>query len=184
MKTVSNSKASTIYTYRLRPLDPMIDHAAAVASQEHLILPANLDVIQRSMQTGAGALEAAVAESEQAQRRDLTVFDTADIVLLPVAGGPACDVSGKLDIDGQSIFGWDIMAQCRAVTMLGAPVVSLPVGLSSEGLPLSVQIVARPGADALALDFAEWLEGFTRCDLPVSPEQVQPRPLLGLGGKC
>ncbi|MET1085566.1 MAG: amidase [Arthrobacter sp.] len=147
---------------RLRPIDPMIDHAAAVAGQEHLILPANLDAIRRSMETDAGELEAAFAESGQARRRDLAVFDTADIVLLPVAGGPACDMSGKLDIDGQSIFGWDIMGQCRAVTMVGAPVVSLPVALSSEGLPLSVQVVARPGADALALDFAEWLEGFTR----------------------
>ncbi len=153
---------------RLRPIDPMIDHAAAVAGREHLVFPANLDVIQRSMQTEAGELEAAVAESEQARRRDLAVFDTADIVLLPVAGGPACDVSGKLDIDGPSIFGWDIMGQCRAVTMVGAPVVSLPVAFSSEGLPLSVQVVARPGADALALDFAEWLEGFIRCEMPVS----------------
>ncbi|WP_159824440.1 amidase [Arthrobacter sp. 9AX] len=145
---------------RLRPLDPMIDHAAAVAGREHLVLPANLEPIQRSMQTEAGELEAAVAESNQARRRDLAVFDTADIVLLPVAGGPACDASGKLDIDGQSIFGWDIMGQCRAVTMVGAPVVSLPVAWSSESLPLSVQVVAAPGADALALDFAEWLERF------------------------
>jgi amidase len=147
---------------RLRPVDPMIDHAAAVAGKEHLILPANLDVIRRSLETDARELEAAFAESEQARRLDLAVFDTADIVLLPVAGGPACDVSGELDIDGQSIFGWDIMGQCRAVTMVGAPVVSLPVALSSEGLPLSVQVVTRPGADALALDFAEWLEGFRR----------------------
>ncbi|WP_461189382.1 amidase [Arthrobacter sp. Z4-13] len=146
---------------RLRPIDPMIDHAAAVAGHEHLILPANLDVIQRSLQTDASEVEAAVAESEQARRRDLAVFDTADIVLLPVAGGPACDPSGRLDIDGQSIFGWDIMGQCRAVTMVGAPVVSLPLAFSSEGLPLSVQVAARPGADALALDFAEWLEGLT-----------------------
>ncbi|MDQ0770216.1 amidase [Pseudarthrobacter defluvii] len=146
---------------RLRPLDPMIDHAAAVAGREHLVLPANLDAIHRSMRSDTRNLEAAAAESGQARIRDLAVFDAADIVLLPVAGGPACDVYGKLDIDGRSIFGWDIMGQCRAVTMVGAPVVSLPVALSSEGLPLSVQVVARPGADGLALDFAEWLEGFT-----------------------
>lgn len=147
---------------RLRPIDPMIDHAAAVSGREHLVLPANLNVIQRSTQTDARELDAAVTESEEARRRDLGVFETADILLLPVAGGPACDLSGKLDIDGQSISGWDIMGQCRAVTMVGAPVVSLPVALSSEGLPLSVQVVARPGADTLALAVAEWLEGFTR----------------------
>jgi amidase len=111
---------------RLRPLDPMTDHAAAVAGREHLVLPANLDAIQRSMQTPAGHLEAAVAESVQARRRDLAIFDTADIVLLPVAGGPACDESGKLDIDGESIFGWDIMGQCRAVTMVGGPLFRCP----------------------------------------------------------
>jgi amidase len=146
----------------------MIDHAAAVAGREHLVLPANLDVIQRSMQTPILELEAAVAESEQARRQDLAVFDTADIVLLPLAGGPACDVSGRLDIDGQPIFGWDIMGQCRAVTMVGAPVASLPAAFSSECLPLSVQIVARPGSDAPALDFAEWLEGLTAVALPAS----------------
>lgn len=144
---------------RLRPLDPMTDHAAAITGREHLVLPSNLEVIQRTLRTDAREVEAAVAASEEARRRDLAVFGTADLVLLPVAGGPACDLSGKLDIDGQSIFGWDIMGQCRAVTMVGAPVVSLPVALSSEGLPLSVQVVARPGADALALDFAQWLEG-------------------------
>lgn len=52
--------------------------------------------------------------------------------------------------------------------MVGAPVVSLPVAISSEGLPLSVQVVARPGADALPLDFAESVEGLTRFELPVS----------------
>ena len=52
--------------------------------------------------------------------------------------------------------------------MVGAPVVSLSVAFSSEGLPLSVQVVARTGADALALDFAERLEGFARFDLSVS----------------
>jgi amidase len=163
MTHVPDLFAGSLAAYnRLRPIDPMIDHAAAVTGREHLILPANLDVIRRSLQTDEGELEAAFAESAQARSRDLAVFDTADIVLLPVAGGPACDVSGNLEIDGQSIFGWDIMGQCRAVTMVGAPVVSLPLALSSEGLPLSVQVVARPGADALALDFAEWLEGFTR----------------------
>jgi amidase len=46
------------------------------------------------------------------------------------------------------------MGHCRAVTLTGCPAVSLPVGLSSEGLPLSVQIVAGPGQDLLALDAA------------------------------
>lgn len=163
VKQVPDLFAESLAAYnRLRPLDPMVDHAAAITGREHLVSPANLDVVHRSMGTDPRELAAAIASSEQARARDLAVFDAADIVLLPVAGGPACDLSGKLDIDGQSIVGWEIMGQCRAVTMVGAPVVSLPVAVSSEGLPLSVQVVARPGADALALDFAEWLESLSR----------------------
>lgn len=147
---------------RLRPVDPMVDHAAAVGGREELVLAENMDAVRRSMRTKRAELEAVVAGAELARTRDLKVFESADIVLLPVAGGPASDLSGELSIDGQSVSGWDIMGQCRAVTMTGTPVVSLPVALSAEGLPLSVQVIARPGADALALDVAEWLEGFLR----------------------
>ena len=44
------------------------------------------------------------------------------------------------------------------VNALGFPAVAVPLGLSGDGLPLSVQIVARPGEDEIALDVAAVLE--------------------------
>lgn len=41
---------------------------------------------------------------------------------------------------------------------LGFPAVAVPPGLSGDGLPLSAQIVARPGEDEVALDVAVVLE--------------------------
>ena len=41
---------------------------------------------------------------------------------------------------------------------LGFPAIAVPLGLSSDGLPLSVQIVARPGEDEVALAVAAVLE--------------------------
>ena len=41
---------------------------------------------------------------------------------------------------------------------LGFPAVSVPVGLSGDGLPLSVQIVAASGEDEFALSVAAVLE--------------------------
>ena len=41
---------------------------------------------------------------------------------------------------------------------LGFPAVAVPLGLSGDGLPLSVQIVARPGEDEVALNVAAVLE--------------------------
>ena len=75
-----------------------------------------------------------------------------------MAGGPASDPDGRLDIDGRTAEGWEIMGHCRAVTLTGCPAVSLPVALSAEGWPLSVQVVAGPGGELAALDFAAQLE--------------------------
>ena len=50
--------------------------------------------------------------------------------------------------------GWELMNHCRAVTLTGAPAVSIPVGVSAQGLPLSVQVIAAPGRDRLALAYA------------------------------
>ena len=43
-------------------------------------------------------------------------------------------------------------------TALHAPAVTVPAGTGSTGLPLGLQIVAKPGADAQALAVARWLQ--------------------------
>jgi amidase len=96
--------------------------------------------------------------AESARSGAISQINAVDIALLPVAGGPAAGVEGNLDVDGTQLQGWEIMGPCRAVTLTGCPVVSLPVGLSAEGLPLSVQVVASPGGEMRALAFAEVLE--------------------------
>ncbi len=44
------------------------------------------------------------------------------------------------------------------INALGMPATSVPMGLSPEGLPLSVQVVADENCDHLCLSVAEWLE--------------------------
>lgn len=143
---------------RLRSVDPMVDHAAAFEGREDGITAANLQTVQASFAATAAEVERAWQAASSARSAALTQIAAVDIVLLPVAGGPAGDADGRLDIDGQSAEGWEIMGQCRAVTLTGCPAVSLPAGLSAEGLPLSVQVVAGPGAELTALDFAAMLE--------------------------
>jgi Asp-tRNA(Asn)/Glu-tRNA(Gln) amidotransferase A subunit family amidase len=45
--------------------------------------------------------------------------------------------------------------------LAGVPAISLPVGRSSEGLPIGLQLIAPWGRDELLLDAAEALEGAT-----------------------
>ncbi|PIS11402.1 MAG: amidase [Bdellovibrio sp. CG10_big_fil_rev_8_21_14_0_10_47_8] len=55
---------------------------------------------------------------------------------------------------------------------LGFPATSVPMGLSSEGLPLSVQVIAAENQDHLCLSVARWLEqGFGGWQPPRDPVQ-------------
>lgn len=158
---------------RLRAVDPMLDHAAAIDGKEGRISEANLNTIRESLAASPEDTGLAWKTAAAARAHALSQINAVDIALLPVAGGPATDVEGRLDVDGQLLQGWEIMGPCRAVTLTGCPVVSLPVGLSAEGLPLSVQVVAPPGGEMTALAFAAFLEqlviGHTERPLPTPP---------------
>ncbi|KQN88965.1 amidase [Arthrobacter sp. Leaf69] len=142
----------------LRALDPMVDLAAAVAGREHQITATNLRTIEVSLSATPAAVKQAWESAETARTAAVDRIEAFDVVLLPVAGGPAADPDGRLDIDGRLTEGWEIMGHCRAVTLTGCPVVSLPVALSAQGWPLSVQIVAGPAGELQALNFAAYLE--------------------------
>lgn len=88
----------------------------------------------------------------------LASFAGFDVLLLPVAGGPACAPDGTLEVDGTQLEGWQLMAHCRAVSLLGAPALAVPVARSAEGLPLSVQVVGHPWAESAVLAVAAALE--------------------------
>ncbi|MDX6210568.1 MAG: hypothetical protein QOE24_2959, partial [Frankiales bacterium] len=45
----------------------------------------------------------------------------------------------------------------RPWSLLGLPTVAVPCGTGSTGLPVGVQLVGRPGADADLLHAAAWL---------------------------
>jgi amidase len=48
--------------------------------------------------------------------------------------------------------------QAGIANLAGVPAISVPVGLSSEGLPIGLQLLSAWGRDELLLDAAEALE--------------------------
>ena len=80
------------------------------------------------------------------------LFGDADIVLTPSAPGEA---PHGLDATGDPQFN-------RPWHFLGGPQISVPVppdiGHGESGLPLGLQVVARPGDDVRALAAAHWIE--------------------------
>jgi amidase len=58
-------------------------------------------------------------------------------------------------IDGQTVEYLDAVRYTQWFNTLGAPAAVVPVGRSPEGLPIGVQIAARPFEDEVVLGVAE-----------------------------
>lgn len=88
------------------------------------------------------------------------IFADHDVVLTPMSAGPAFE-HGRFSkrralgcLLGESRF----YPYAVAWNHTGQPAASVPAGLSSDGLPLAVQIVGRPNDEATLLSLAAQLE--------------------------
>src|ERR1700730_6832163 len=92
-------------------------------------------------------------------RRDvMELLAEYDALLSPTAPSPA---PGGLGATGDPWF-------CAPWSFAGVPAVSLPIGVSSLGLPHAVQLVGAAGHDAKILSVAAWCERVVSFDLAPS----------------
>ncbi|HEV3205892.1 MAG TPA: amidase [Terriglobales bacterium] len=84
------------------------------------------------------------------------------VLLCPVAAVPAFRHGERSwRIDGQTVRYLDAWSYSVWFNLLGTPAAVVPVGQSQEGLPIGVQIVARPWEEELVLAVALSLESQT-----------------------
>ena len=94
------------------------------------------------------------------RRRLAALFEQVDVIAWPTVPAPAPPLdspvvelpSGHLSADQANVRG------AALANLTGIPSISVPVGLSGEGLPLALQLQAAWGRDELLLDAAEALE--------------------------
>jgi amidase len=93
-----------------------------------------------------------------AQRSELVhrlLGEMGDILVLPVASIPAPPLGDEqFAVGGQTLTWAQALASCRAISVTGLPSVVVPVGNTKSGLPIGVQIVARPWCEHVALAVA------------------------------
>jgi Asp-tRNA(Asn)/Glu-tRNA(Gln) amidotransferase A subunit family amidase len=88
-----------------------------------------------------------------AQMRDYPVL------LCPVASIPAFRHGERgWQVEGKTVKYLDAWSYTEWFNLLGTPAVTVPVGKSPEGLPIGVQIVARPWQEELVIKVAAALE--------------------------
>ena len=94
------------------------------------------------------------------QARVNAIFDSVDVLMMPVMGGTAPPVrrwegrSALRTVIGMGRF----YPYCVPWNHLGNPAMSVPAGFSPEGLPLAVQLIGRPGDEATLLSLAAQIE--------------------------
>ena len=81
------------------------------------------------------------------------------VLLCPVASIPAFRHRERhWQIDAQRVEYLDAWSYCEWFNLLGMPAVAVPLSHSLEGLPIGVQIAARPWGEELALTVAGIIE--------------------------
>ena len=81
------------------------------------------------------------------------------VLLCPVASIPAFRHGEReWEIEGKRVKYLDAWSYCEWFNLLGTPGIAVPIAHSPEGLPIGVQIIARPWEEEWALSVAELLE--------------------------
>jgi aspartyl-tRNA(Asn)/glutamyl-tRNA(Gln) amidotransferase subunit A len=109
--------------------------------------------LERCLDVGDGEVEAARAFRDAHRAEAERALGEADLLLTPTLAfvAPPADVV-ELEIRARTI------QLTIPFNSLGWPALALPCGPAEDGLPASVQLVGRPGADALVLAAGEALE--------------------------
>jgi amidase len=88
-------------------------------------------------------------------------FDTYDLLVCPTVAVPPFPVERRFptEIAGERLTTYiDWMFLTFVITLTGCPAISLPCGLTRDGLPIGLQLVGRPHGDAELLGCARLIE--------------------------
>jgi Asp-tRNA(Asn)/Glu-tRNA(Gln) amidotransferase A subunit family amidase len=91
------------------------------------------------------------------------LFETVDLLAWPTVAAPAPPLDNPTVEVPSGTYPADYVnpRQGGLANLAGVPAISVPVGRSSEGLPIGLQLIAAWGRDELLLDAAEALEEAT-----------------------
>ena len=122
------------------------------------------DTVRWNIEAGAGITADAYLDAQAARtalyRRFVALFEEIDILAAPACGVlPWPNADGEVtSIDGRPVDTiLDYLGVTAIVTLIGFPVLTLPVGGAGEP-PFGVQLIARPGEEARLIRLGRHLE--------------------------
>jgi amidase len=162
----------------LRALDFAVSKVALLRKHRDLLKPEVIWNIEKGLALSVEDIARAEAQRLEMTKRMLAFFENYDLLLTPATIVTAFPVEERYVTScGGHTFdnyvGW--LAIVYAITLVCCPALSLPCGFNSEGLPVGLQIVAPPRADARVLAGAKFIEDLigVRDTTPIDPRPAK-----------
>jgi amidase len=128
--------------------------------------------IEKGQALGAAEIIGAMQARHALFHRVAAFFDDYDLLVCPTVAVPPFAVEQRFPtaIAGEALTTYiDWMFLTFVITLTGCPAISLPCGLTADGMPVGLQLVGRPHGDAALLGMAALLEQALAFELPLLP---------------
>ncbi|MGF7159414.1 amidase [Rhodoligotrophos appendicifer] len=159
----------------LRALNFAIGLGGLYDSHRSLLKPEVIWNVEQGLKLTSRDIARAQAQRAVLYQRMATFFETYDLLLCPATITAAFPAEQRYlaECDGHRFETYiDWLAIVYAITLVSSPAISIPAGFTAEGLPVGLQIVARPQAEAELLSAAAVLEQVLNLG-PITP--IDPR---------
>jgi amidase len=158
----------------LRAFDFAISKAALLREKRDLLKPEVIWNIEQGLKLKVEDIERAEAQRLAMTQRTLAFFETYDLLLCPATIVPPFPVENRYvaECAGKTFDNYvEWLGIVYAITLVCCPALSLPCGFTDSGLPVGLQMVARPRNEAGLLAGARALEDIlgVRDSTPIDP---------------
>ncbi len=134
-------------------------HASMVAKTPDLYQPETLRRIRTGEKITVEEYRQKRADLESARANIQGIFEIVDVVVTPTTPIPAPAIE-QLKSNPELLRPRELLLlrNTRPFNVWGIPAISIPCGLTREGLPVGLQIAAAPGRDFMLLEIARACE--------------------------
>lgn len=137
-----------------------------LAQHRESICPEIVWNIEKGLKQGGDVVAQADRARGELFHRVSAFFDRYDLLACPTVAVPPFPVTQRFptSINGQELESYiDWMYLTFVLTLTGSPVISIPVGTTTDGRPVGMQLMARPHGDHQVLAAAALLEKVLGC---------------------
>ncbi|WP_315834092.1 amidase [Bradyrhizobium prioriisuperbiae] len=145
----------------LRAFDFAVSKAKLLRDHRDLLKPEVIWNIEKGLQLSVEQIEKAEAQRIAMAARALAFFESYDLLLAPATIVAAFPVEQRYlaECAGKKFENYvEWLAIVYAITLACCPALSMPCGFTKEGLPVGLQVIAAPRAEAQLLAGAKVLE--------------------------